>query len=285
MDILLSIIDHPETSDDFIAYSARMASDLNSNLHLLYVQDAESYPFSTGTTGISSVQMEQNLKTERENAIKILEDRIADQGLNISSSTSVEVAVETGSRVLVIDNYVNEYKVSMVVLKGQELSGFWSLGITNMDVILKLNCPVWVIPENITYKPYRKIVYATDFNEADIKTLQNLIGITQTFSPTITALHVTESSDFEEKLKKTGFRDMVVKSTQYEKIFFRFLRDESDGDMADNVNGFARSIKADLIVLLKENRSFFERIFKASSTGKIIKQAALPVLVYHEKAF
>lgn len=58
--------------------------------------------------------------------------------------------------------------------------------------------------------------------------------------------------------------------------------DRGDKSFGEYINDTAVDIQADLIVLLKENRSFLEKIFKASSTAKIIKKARLPLLVFHE---
>ncbi len=283
MNILVSTIDQPAESEYFIRYSARMAKDLNCNLHLLYVQDAEAYPLSAGSSGMAAIQVEKNLKTDRENAVRILEEKVADQGLNISSETSVEIAVETGSRVHVIQRYADEKNAGLVALQANEDMNFWSLNATSMDVVRRLDIPVWVIPKEIEYEPYKNIVYATDYNEADVTTLKNLISLTKSLEPKIYAFHVTESIDFEEKIKTSGFRDLIKEKLDYEDVYIRSMLDREDGDLAENVNDFSMGVKANLIVLLKENRNFFERIFKTSSTGKIIKEANLPVLVYHEK--
>jgi nucleotide-binding universal stress UspA family protein len=49
------------------------------------------------------------------------------------------------------------------------------------------------------------------------------------------------------------------------------------------INDYSSDIDANLVVMLKENRHFLERLFKPSSTKKLIKEAKLPVLVFHEK--
>jgi nucleotide-binding universal stress UspA family protein len=61
------------------------------------------------------------------------------------------------------------------------------------------------------------------------------------------------------------------------------LNESSNNDTAELLNDYALLIKADLIVVLKENKSFFERIFKSDPAKKIIKKSMLPVLVFHEK--
>ena len=132
----------------------------------------------------------------------------------------------------------------------------------------------------MSYRPFKKILYATDYNEADITTLKRLVALTKEFSPEITALHITDSKDFEEKTMQKGFKDIVAQETNYDKIHVKTEKESKSTE--EKINDIAIKIKADLIVLLKENKGFIEKIFTSSSTKKVIKKAKLPVLVYHE---
>jgi nucleotide-binding universal stress UspA family protein len=59
--------------------------------------------------------------------------------------------------------------------------------------------------------------------------------------------------------------------------------EKSGENVGQLINDYACLIDANLIVVLKENRHFLERLVKSSSTKKIVQQARTPVLVYHEK--
>jgi nucleotide-binding universal stress UspA family protein len=112
--------------------------------------------------------------------------------------------------------------------------------------------------------------------------LRKLIALTHHFSPRITAIHITENLDFEVRIQKAGFQEMLHRKTSYDQVSVKSLVEETNGeDIGQLINEYASLMEANLIVVLKENRHFFDRLFKSSATKKIVQQAKIPVLVYH----
>ena len=109
--------------------------------------------------------------------------------------------------------------------------------------------------------------------------LKSLIRLTSVYSPSVTALHVTDNKDFEERIKEVGFTETLQEKTGYKKLSVKSILETKHENVAELINDFAVGSKADLVVVFKENRTFFERILKADSTRKIIKETQLPVLV------
>lgn len=288
MKTLLALINNPVSSEGFISYTTGMAKDLNCNVHLLYIQNPALYTLSSGTAAATSqpvgteLDVEQ-LEIERKNVLKSIKEKLNNLKHKISSDVSVDVSIETGSMDVIVNQYIEDDKADMVILENQDDGGFWFLESTSTNLIIKAKCPGWLIPSDIKYRPFKKIVFATDYNEADVPSIKNLLDITGQFAPEIIVLHITDSGDFEEKAKKTGYRDTIIQETGYDKIAIKSLTDNKDEDMEDIINNYAVNADADLIVLLKENHSFFDRLLKSSSTKKVIKETRLPVLVFHEK--
>ena len=280
MKTLLAIINEPEKAKGFIGYVAHLAQDLLANVHLMYVQ--EPYDYSLGqppaSAAINSVMAIQ--KSNAENANKKFAMHIKEVHDTISGDISISYSVEIASLISIVEEYCTENKADMVILEDHEKSGFWFQNTSENDIINHVNCPVWVIPPGADYKPLKEIIYATDYKKEDIPTLKNLIGLTSRFSPAITALHITDSVDFEEKVKKAGFREMLQTETEYKNITVKSLVEKSNENSAQLINEYALNTNADVIVVLKENRNFIERILNPSSTKKILKEARLPVLVY-----
>jgi nucleotide-binding universal stress UspA family protein len=113
--------------------------------------------------------------------------------------------------------------------------------------------------------------------------LKKLIGLFPDTFPGITALHITDNIEFEEEVKKSGFVERLRTQTSYPKLKVKAIYQSNHDDLIELITDFASKNTANLIVVLKENESFFERIFKPSHTKKILKNTELPVLVYHEK--
>lgn len=283
MKTLLAIINEPKDSKEFIRYVARMAADLKLNVHLLYAQSQNTYPIGgPGTTGIEIAQVQQNLLSLVESAKQILDSHIK----SISSETSKEVIIdytsELGEASTLASQMLSNNKVNMIALEAHKNENYWTQTSNIMEIMEMVHCPVWIIPKNALYFPFAQIIYATNYKEEDTTNLRKLAVLTRPYSPNITALHITDSVDFEEKVKKAGFLEMVKKRTLYEFLSVKVLRENKTHTTAELVNDYALRIKANLIVVLKENKSFLEQIFKTDSTKEIIEISNLPILVYHE---
>ncbi len=282
MQTLLAIINNPVNSKEFIKYTYQMAEDLNYTSHFLYIQNPVIYSMSSGAIRPGAQPIGTEIEVDQKNALKLIQEKIKKVRKELSNNVPVNFSVETGAADLLITQYISDKKAEMVVLEGRDQGGAWTTEAANTGVIQRINCPGWMIPYRITYDPYQKIIYATDYNETDIHTLKNLINLTGRFSPEITALHISDSDAFEEKTKKKGFLELVKKELEYEKILVKTLIDKGGKNPGEYINEYAIDNGANLIVLLKENKSFIDRIFKPRFTKKVLKAAKLPVLVYQE---
>jgi nucleotide-binding universal stress UspA family protein len=281
METLLALIKEPDDSEELVKYAISLASDLSLGLTFLYVQDPANYPFGTpGLTGDALMQIQVNKDQLAADAKNTLSKLVEEYGFE---NMSVEILSKTGIIKPIIEKMLVDNKVSMVALESSDREGFWTQNSTYMDIIRNIQCPVWMIPEKSKYHTFSEILYATDYQQEDLQTLQNLIGLTHQFSPNITALHVIESMDFEVRIKKAGFQEMVQMKTGYDKVTVKSLIERTGDDIGQMITDYARLTKADLITVLKENHPFIERLFKSSVTKKIIQKSEIPVLVFHEQ--
>lgn len=284
MKTLLAIVNTPKESKEFLNYVAGMAMDLSAQVKVLSAQAPVTPPMGMAdTTGFGTLGLQRNQEKLLEESKEILNKYVDAINKKMSNRLFVEVASEIGFAVNTADELISNDKVHMIVLEGQPDKGFWSQTSTNMDIVKSVNCPVWIIPKDAVYKPFTEIVYATDYKREDIISLKKLIKTFPHYSPNITALHITDSIDFEERVKKAGFVEMLQKQTAYKTLWVKAVYQSKHDDLTELLSEFAVKSKADLLVLLKENKSFFQNIFNPSRTKEILKNTMLPVLIYHEK--
>jgi len=284
MKTLLAIINEPRESIEFLRYVARMAIDLKALVKVLHVQPPTNYPLGfTASTEMPSMEAQRTIEKVAEDSRYALEKNIKDIIIELSNNAFAGSSSEIGSAALIADQLVSENKVDMIVLEGQQDESFWTQTSSNMDVIQKVECPVWIVPEGGVYKPFNEIVYATDYKKEDIENLKKLIRLFPDMLPNITALHITDSIEFDEEVKKSGFVERLLAQTAYPQLQVKAIYQSNHDDLIELINDYAVKNAANLIVVLKENESFFERIFKPSHTKKILKSTELPVLVFQEK--
>lgn len=283
MKTLAFLIDETDISKELIRFAVLLGKDLNRKVHILYIQSplvygANSYMGESGATVAFYPSQLHNIANEvKEKAAGFIEEVKAGQ----SGIPPIEFKFYTGDASTILKEKVENKTYDMVMLQGQADQSFWLEDSIIMNVVRKMPCPVWIIPPDSEYNPMNKIIYATDHNEEDIPTLKRLIAIVKSFDPEIIALHISDDDEFGKKLKSEGFAAILSEKTGYSKVSVKMIAEEDGKDAVESLIEEAENEKSDLIVVLKENKNFFERLFNSSFTAGLVKRTRLPILVFH----
>jgi nucleotide-binding universal stress UspA family protein len=282
MKTLLVLVSHPEASGWYIKYAIGLARELHLKIHLYYVVNPAGQLIGTPhLTGEVAEQLQHNLKDKAIQA----RDSLTNQANSIIQKNDGQVVLEVssiiGNEIAQINQMVKDGKAHMLMLarENEGNSGFKPHFVN--EVSRNVNCPVWIIPENSRYQSIDSIIYATDYQEEDISTLKKLINLTHFVSPEITALHITGNPDFELRIKNAGFQKILQSKTGYDDLTVKALVEKNGGGIPEMISEFASQIQSKLIVVLKDNKQFFERVLNPDISNKIVQEAAYPVLVYH----
>ncbi len=284
MKTLLTLFDNPDISKEYVRYAIFLAKDLKANLKLIFVQNPQVIPLvAPGTGSTADVHIHEDIEALARSVKNSVDESIRDIREEISSQVKIEYQSETGSASKILEDNLSSGKVDLVLVEGESDKPFWLQTNKNYELIESARCPVLVVAPNTDYRPLKKIVYATDYKEEDIKTLKALVNLTKPFVTDVLALHISESMDFEEKVKQVGFNEMLKQKIGLNNISLKVLNDKKGKEVVEIINDEVEKIDANLIVVLKENRNFFERIFKSSFTTDVIKNVELPVLVFQNE--
>ncbi len=282
MKTLLVLVKSLNHSEKIIEYAFGLAADLKINVRLFYVHNPSTIPLATPQlSGAAITQLQKEPEEKVKEAIRSLSAISETLVYKIAGQVIVEVKAAIGNEVSLINEMVEAGDVQMVMLEEQGIESFSLKESLVREVIRKINCPVWVIPEYSDYNSINSVIYATDYNEEDIPTLKKLIRFTYFNSPKITAIHISDNVDFDLRIKNAGFQKMLESKVEYENIEVKALVENRGDDLVSLINSYAARTNADLIVVLKENKSFLDRIFNPSASEKIMEKANRPVLVYH----
>jgi len=284
MRTLLGFIRDPAKSNDTIHYLLELSKDLGTNLRLLYVENPANQALGTPEmSGVAMANVQQSLAAQIEEGKKTLKEVVDRLMPQIAEKVTVEITTALGNEVSVVDEMLASGEIQMMAVENTASKGFWWKDTLVQDMVRNIECPVWVLPENSEYQPFQKIIYATDYHEEDIPTLQKLLDLTHGLSPDILALHITDNADFEERVKTAGFQKMLETKTAYNHISAKALVEKNGENLVHLIDSYATMNRTDLIVVLKENKSFLDRIFNPSAAEQIIKATNIPVLVYHTR--
>lgn len=283
MKTLALLVDKIDNSKELILFAAIFGRDINAKVQVLYVMDPKVYGAHSylGASGSAVALYPSQLKDIANQAKEKFNGFMKELKAEHPGIPSVDFSSETGIASSIIKEKVERNEYDMVMIHGQTEQSSWMQNSAIMDVVRNTPCPVYIIQPDAKYQPFKRIVYATDYNEEDITTFKRLIELAKPFDPEILALHISNDYEFEKKLTNEGFARMLVEKTGYKKVSVKMISDEDEKDAIESLLNEAEKEKANLIVVLKENRNFFERLFKSSFTAKLIERTQLPILVFH----
>jgi len=173
--------------------------------------------------------------------------------------------------------------ISHIFLTGHESEDFLDRLFFNnyRNVIENCKSPVWIIDPGVVFRPFKKIVYATDYHPEDLTALQQLLKLARIFNARVDILHIGNEKAADKKINGTTFQQAL--KTLGGNQHFNFKRLESGG-VSSAIVRYAEEQQADLLVMLKENKGFFEQLFSSSSTEKVRRKSRLPLMIFNSEA-
>jgi hypothetical protein len=284
----LLLLDSYKKIEDLIAYSFSFSNKTNRSLKIVYVFDFEwmRHSFligSVGTVDPKLVSVEKNAKKEFDVAEEKIREVAAEYMKEHSINVPFEIHVSELNRIDLVQEEAESISDLMLLISNHQSYSEASGGLLGYpNLVEHVDCPVFVIPENIRQSVMNKIVYATDYNPEDIDSLKHLSGLMKYYpDSSLTILHNEKDHDFGEKLKWKGFMELVRDETDIKIIEFSL---KVKKDMLSAIEEYVKENDPDMLVILREKRGFFEEIFTGSETKSVLTHFHKPVLVYHERS-
>jgi nucleotide-binding universal stress UspA family protein len=135
--------------------------------------------------------------------------------------------------------------------------------------------PVLVIPKELSFNDFTRIVYATDYNEPEFPALMRLIYFAELFDCRLDVIHVKSDADRYFNAANHFFKKNKDKIS-YPNIHYIELE---EGEVIEKINAYVAENSADLLVMAKHNRSFFDRLFHRSLSKKMAFHTKIPLLI------
>ncbi len=280
---LLVYVHSPAKAQLFMTYGAYVARDLGLSVKYLYVHTPPDFPLGMpGSLSAAAVARQKDIEDEIERIKHHFELQLEKLNASDPDLPMLDYKIEVGLPPEIMKEYCLQKMVDTIMLSSSKDHTAIAGDTDNVEIIRNVNCPVWIVPEGITYKSFSEILYATDYHEEDIPNLKILAEFASRFPANITAVHISSNDGFEERVKGEGFASMIREKTGYNMISLKVLKETSGEPLVNELHNFALMMDADLIVLLRENRGFIDRLMHGSRSEKIARQTSLPVLIYNE---
>ena len=272
--------DLSENSWNAIKYALLFFSTVKCNFYVLHVNR-----FSHLESDMASVPMDQNYiedvftKPAKKQLRSILK-RISKLSSNHKNHKFYTLA-DYNSFIESIRETVNEKHIDFIVMGTKGASGLerMILGSNTADVITKVKCNTFAIPENAEFTSPQEIAFPTDFSLShDLQILQPITEIIEQFEASLRILNVGKNNvalNSEQKKNKELLEDYFTDQS----YSFHYLTNKK---IEDAIQCFVESRDIDIICMVAKNLNYFQQILFHSRVEKISYHTDRPFLVLHE---
>lgn len=194
------------------------------------------------------------------------------------------VAVETeailGFPVEEIVRMAGEDKFDIVVMSTIGEHGLFDkiFGSVSSSVSTRTTCPVLLIPDGISFKQFRNVLYAAHPNTLNSDSIVQTAALTEHFHADLHFVHVQEDSETEMAVEEMVF-DALFKE-KFPDVAVNFSQVQSPS-VLEGLLSYAHENAVDLLVFVNKHRSFWEKISHKSATRQMALQSNIPMLVFH----
>lgn len=277
--------DFSKASEYACHYAIHLSQKINAEIKLLHVfQDPasglrikESASFMEYLRDAQR-QTELQAKTGMIDFTNKMKGYLAAQG---HKAIQIHSTLVMGNIISSIRGITKEYKPDFIVLgtEGRREDSRSILGGLANTIISSLEVPVYAIPGPCSPEDFDKvkILYATDFNEKDNRSLEQLLRIMEPFDKQITCIHI----DTEHNPAKTERMDEL--NLQLKSDFVQHdIRCQliEDDDVFYGLKDFVGRNGVSLLSFTVHKRGIFEKLFKPNLFKRILQESNLPILLF-----
>lgn len=269
--------DFSETANNALVYALRMAENQNATLFVLHAYEMPVISATANPVMVQDVYKSIELSNFENFKDQVPQIRDIAKQHNLDH-VPMHFILEEGFLNTILKKRVKEEDIDLVVMGTNGNSGLDKkiLGSNTANAIGSLGIPVLSIPHDAIFDGINSIAFTTLFSSQDKTTLETIVQMAKGFNATVKCIHVATAKDkadpaiinsWKENFKNDNVKFYIVESSDVEKAVFDFLDEEN----------------IDLLVSVKRNRGFFEKLFTSSMTKKLSYHNYVPVLAFHEE--
>jgi len=288
---ILVPVDFTYHSENAAFYALQIAAELKSDIKLL---NAYLDPLGTPQTYLESYAYQLNLdkiisevEEDTNKSLIAMAERLKKTIIKRKiKGVNITVDLVKGNSVDVILNYADDYKPGIIVMgtRGSEIEGFKSLGSVTSDIIRKGNSPIIAVPkgyDGYEFKPPKRVLYASNFDNTDYSALRRLISFVKPFNSKIFCVHASlEDFDSFDEVQMKKIKDYLFNSIDSFKVECGIL---NTYNLQKGIEEFIEEKDIDVLAVTTHKKSFFKRLFEPSITQKFLFQTNIPLLVFHAR--
>ena len=235
--------------------------------------DADNY-FTTEIL----VELERNSQLNMKEKTQYLVDLIKEEGVDNITVRPILVSGDPEEELIELSKK-EEPDLILMGTRGKGGKRFLE-GSLVKSVMTKCDVPMLFIPEGYSWRESKEVVYATDFSEYDILTLERIFNILKPYKPHIHVIHFVEDSENPKE------------AIQMEQLEQAFLEKDFDGEIhfqlvhTDNapqaLKIFCERNDISLSSFIAYRKGFFDFIFRDKLDKDAFLNLNIPMLTFKD---
>jgi nucleotide-binding universal stress UspA family protein len=250
------------------------------NFYLLHIHQISGLVNEHSNFNISNSEIEKEYSQPAKKAFKKIKNRIARKFSKNNYHRFFNLE-DYGFFTESLKKYVKLKEIDLIVMGTKGASGFkkMTIGSNTANVIKKVPCNTFVIPENARFKKIEEIAFPTDLlSSYNYFILDN---ISQILEDHLASLHIIHVKKKEEKLNKDQEKNLELLKDFFEDQPFS-IHYFVNNDLEETIQNFVESRNIDIIVMVAKHLNYFQQILFHTKIEKISYHTNIPFLILHE---
>jgi nucleotide-binding universal stress UspA family protein len=264
---IIAAIDYSTTAGNALQFAANLAREFKADLVLFNVYHMSVH---AGNSLVTPKQVD-DLITSNEDRLEQLANETARE-----YQINVDCFVDTGDTVKELEDYTITHTADLIVMgMDSNLAAYKVFGNTTTAAIRRLNVPLLVIPNDVSFKGIKKILYACEYAYlSEDNHLDLLKEIVKKFEAKLQIFHV----ETKERLLVTVDDEIGVMNTILGDLDHTFNSVKSS-NVRDGIIQGIEEWEADLLVMVPHRAGFWELLSKGSATRDMTLRTRVPLLL------
>lgn len=279
MQQLLVPTDFSQNAWNATTYALRFFKNQKITFHFLYIDISVQAIYDTENlhdTGLSTKQeISENIKVKMEDWMQQV------YTYHPNSKHTFKNEIIQSPFIAGIRNFILKNKIEFMVMGTKGASGLkeMTIGSKTGAVIIRVQCPILVIPEDANFRKPLSIGFPTDFNMCyKHRVISTLVAIANAHRSSIKVLRVAQT---QKPLDNHQNTNRALLKEQLSDIPHSFHVIENP-NLENALQSFVNLMQVDMVAMIAKNQNFFQRILFKPHVAKISYHMQIPFLVLHE---
>ena len=149
------------------------------------------------------------------------------------------------------------------------------MGSTTARVIRDAQCAVLTIPKGVKFNGIKRMVYATDLHDDNIRAASMVIPFASVFDAELAFVFVDDKHLLHDDISVERMTKKIKSRVKYKKLSGYIAKNTN---ISKGLDYFLKKNPSDMLVLFTHERHFIDSLFNQSITRLVAHQSNLPLL-------